>query len=52
MLVVAGPRTSRALAMQLSGQLKNIIKKQEVSEMISKYTAGELPSLHYTCANR
>ena len=50
MLVVAGPRTSLALLKQLSGQLKKVIKKQKVSELVSKCTARQLHNLHPVCA--
>ena len=52
MLVVAGPRTSLALLKQLLGQLKKVIKKQKVSELVSKRTARQLHNLHSTCAIR
>mgnify|MGYP000105804367 CR=1 FL=1 len=51
-VVVAGPRTSLPDRKQLSGQLEKVIKKQKVSELVSKYSAPQLPDLHSTCAIR
>ena len=51
-MVVAGPRTSLSVRKQLSGQLEKVIKKQKVSELVSKYRAPQLPNLHFTCAIR